>query len=278
MALQTSDTVLAYDKGSGHFVTWGFTVDPYNPDLRIEENFKLFLDPEYRDGSPNAPSLESSRQWYIDYLASLYSSINRYFSKTIPRWNTRHVEFFFSVPTTWKYPSMIEITKQLFNNAGFGQNPQHRYDIWLTEAEAAGSSVAKGLYEKGDVFLVCDAGGGTTDVNVLKVTSTEMGFSELEPLSHVEGVAFGSTLINFQVENFLRERLELVRPYLSAEPDLVAHRMMKQGRFESCKCSYGLDQTMAVDLPLRIPNMPFGTDYPQAGIQDSKIFITRAHL
>jgi hypothetical protein len=150
--------VLAYNKHSGHLDTWGFTADPYNPDFRIEENFKLFLDPEYRDGSPNAPSLQQARQWYIDYLACIYQSINRYFGETIPRWNTRHVEFVFSVPTTWKDPSMIETTKELIKSAGFGQKPQHRVDISLTEAEAAGACVAKAYYEKDDVFLVCDAG------------------------------------------------------------------------------------------------------------------------
>lgn len=270
--------MLAYDKRSGHLATWGFTADPHNPDFRIEENFKLFLDPEFRDGSQNAPTLENARQWYIDYLASIYQSINRYFGERIPRWNNKYVEFLFSVPTTWKDPGMIEIMKHLIRSAGFGQNPQHKVDISLTEAEAAGASVAKGLYEKGDVFLVCDAGGGTTDVNILKVTSTEIGKTELEPLSHVEGVTIGSTLIDFRIEKFLRERLEIVRPYLGAEPNIVAHRMMKQGRFESFKCSYGEEQTMALDLPLQIPNIPFGKDFPQAGIVDSKIFITRAHL
>ena len=270
--------MLAYDKRSGRLLTWGFTADPHNPDFRIEENFKLFLDPEFRDGSPSAPTLQNAQQWYVDYLASIYHAINRYFAERIPRWTNKNVEFLFSVPTTWKDPSMIERTKLMIKNAGFGQNPQHRVDISLTEAEAAGASVAKGLYEKGDVFLVCDAGGGTTDVNILKVTSTESGRTELEPLSHVEGVAIGSTLIDFHVENFLRERLQIIRRYLGAEPDIVAHRMMKQGRFESFKCSYGEERSKGLDLPMQIPNIPYNKDFPEAGVVDSKIIITQAHL
>jgi hypothetical protein len=35
---------------------------------------------------------------------------------------------------------------------------------------------------------------------------------------------------------------------------------------------------MALDLPLRIPNMPLGTDFPHTGITDSKICITRGYL
>jgi hypothetical protein len=198
------DTVLAYDKRSGHLATWGFTADANNPDFRIEENFKQFLDPEYRDRHPKAPSLENARQWYVDYLASIYQSISRYFGDTIPRWNAMRVEFVFSVPTTWKDPGMIEIMRQLIRVAGFGQNPQHRNEISLTDAEAAGVRAAKGLYEKGTVFLMCDAGGGTTDINTLKVTSTEIGHIELEPLSYVEGVAIGSILIDSHVQNFLK--------------------------------------------------------------------------
>lgn len=272
------DTVLAYDKRNGHLLTWGFTADPHNPDFRIEENFKLFLDPEYRDDSPNAPTLANAQQWYVDYLASIYHCINRHFDERIPRWTNKNVEFLFSVPTTWKDPSMIEMMKHMIKGAGFGHKPQHKVEISLTEAEAAGASVAKGLYEKGDVFLVCDAGGGTTDVNILKVTSTEMGRTELEPLSHVEGEAIGSTLIDYQVEKFVKERLQIIRPYLGNDPDIVAHRMMKQGRFESFKCSYGEERTNQLDLTMQIPNIPFNKDFPEAGIVDSKIFITRDHL
>jgi hypothetical protein len=105
-----------------------------------------------------------------------------------------------------------------------------------------------------------------------------LGQKNFELLSYSESEPIGSTLIDFHVEKFVRERLGIIRQYLGADPDVVAHRMMKQGRYEAFVSSYGQDHIMALDLPVQIPNIPFGKDFPEAGIVDSKIMITGAHL
>jgi hypothetical protein len=273
-------TVLAYNRRSGELDTWGFTADPYNPDFRIEKNFKLFLDPEYRPESShgNDPSLEQARQWYLDYLACLYQWISRYFSEIVPRWWIRKVEYVFSVPGSWQDPEVIETLRRLIKMAGFGKELNHRADITLTEAEAAAVYVGPNKYKDGDVVLVCDSGAIATSLDIMKVISLGFGQKGFEILSSVIGKAIGYSLIDFRVETFLRERLEIIRQHLTAEPQIMADRMMKQGRFESFKSSYGEEQTMQLDLPLQIPNMPFGQDFPLAGIVDSKILITRADL
>jgi len=174
---------------------------------------------------------------------------------------------------------MIEETKQVIREAGFGstQISNHRMEVTLTEAEAAAVYVAKSQYKRGDVFLVCDAGGGTTDVNILKVVSADPGKTQLEPLSCVQGKAIGSTLIDFKVERLLEERLKLVRQYIRGEPRVIAHRMMKQGRFEHFKRSFGNPES-DLRVPLQVLTMEPGLDFPQAHIMDSKIFITKEDL
>lgn len=252
-------------------------VDPENHNLRIEELFKLYLDPGYRDGFRNAPALEEVRRWFTDFLACVYKSITRHFRETIPGWHERKVEYVFSVPTTWKDPAMIAETKQLIRNAGFGKEKGQTMEISLTEAEAAAVYVSKQQYKKGDVFLVCDAGGGTTDVNILRLSEAHVGQTELEPLSYVEGQPIGSTLIDFRVQKLITERLESIRHQLSAEPRVVAEKMMR-ARFETFKCSFGSEEMNVPRLPLYVAGLPPGLDFPRAHIEDSRMIITTDEL
>ena len=43
------DTILAYHPSGGKPLTWGFLVDQNREDLTIQELFKLWLDPSYRE-------------------------------------------------------------------------------------------------------------------------------------------------------------------------------------------------------------------------------------
>lgn len=275
------DTKISYD-ASGQVGAWGFMVDASLNlnNQRCEELFKLSLDPDFQDPYEGAPSLQEARTWFTDYLSCVYRAVARHLSDTIPKFASKHVEFRFSVPTTWKNPAMIAETKQLIRNAGFGgESSKHTIEIALTEAEAAAVYASKQHYEEGDVFLVCDAGGGTSDVNILKVVSSGVGQTELEPLSWVEGRAIGSTLIDFRVEKLIAERLRSIRHYLPAEPEAVAFRMLRESsRFESFKCNLGDE---AMDLPslrLPVPGLAYGTNLEIAHIEDSQMIITKDEL
>ena len=172
---------------------------------------------------------------------------------------------------------MVAETEQLIRNAGFGKADRHMVEISLTEAEAAAVYVSKQQYEKGDVFLVCDAGGGTTDVNILRVSESNVGQTELEPLSYVEGQTIGSTLINFRVEKLITQRLETIRHQLSAEPRKIAEKMMRT-RFDTFKCSFGTEAMSVPKLPMYVTDMPPGLDFAQAHIEDSRMIITSDEL
>lgn len=132
---------------------------------------------------------------------------------------------------------MIAIIERTIKNAGFGRQPNHKASISLTEAEAAAVYAAKQQMMKGDVFLVCDSGGGTTDLNVLKVSSASRGRTELEPLQVNEGRPIGSTLIDHQIEKVILERLKLVRTEIANDNLHAVARRMIQTRFMSYKCS-----------------------------------------
>ena len=271
-------TAIAYDPRTGKPVTWGFLVDQETRDLEVQELFKLYLDPAHRDEDyREQPSLQEARRWFSDYLRCIYQTIKEHFDETYPRWTTKNVEFLFSVPTTWKNPAMIAETERLIKQAGYGERTNHLVRISLTEAEAAAVCASKQSYDSGDVFLVCDAGGGTTDVNVLKVRVANLGQTELEPLSWVEGQAIGSTIIDFKMEKLMVERLERIRHHLPEEPRVLAEKMMTD-RFETFKCSFGSEVMNVFDLSLPIPGMPGGMDFPQSNVQDSKMIIAKQEM
>lgn len=169
---------------------------------------------------------------------------------------------------------MLAHVEKLIRAAGFGKTTRERACVYLTEAEAAAISASKQSMEKGDVFLVCDAGGGTTDLNVLKVACTDRQRLELHPLSWTEGQTVGSTVINFKMRAMVRERLALVQNHIEGNLESTVSQMMRD-KFERFKCSFG---TAGYDVPLLqlpIPGMAPGLEFTQARIEDSKIVITR---
>ncbi|KAK4542172.1 hypothetical protein LTR36_007019 [Oleoguttula mirabilis] len=271
------DTAVSYGADTQVLHSWGFECDEDDDTVEVNKVFKLFLDPSFVDTSGCAPPHDEVQQWYRDYLTCLYHGIMRYFQDRIPRFASKNVEFVFSVPTTWKDPGMIADVERMIRGAGYGKQATQRVVISLTEAEAAAVYASKQQMQKGDVFLVCDAGGGTTDLNVLKVTSSARGRTELEPLQCNEGEAIGSTLIDHKVEKLILERLKLIQVDIRGDLDSIARRMI-QDRFMSYKCSFGSGATNVPKLPLPIPDFAPGQDFPHAGIENSNVILMSDEL
>lgn len=141
-------TLLQYHEDLKTVKNWGFLCTHEDQEAEMLACFKLYLDPEYHDPRPDAPQREDAQRWFEDYLRSLHSYIEEYFSNSYPRWKTQRTAFVFSVPTTWKSPAMIDETKGILQKAGFaGDGPDHRVEISLTEAEAAAVYASKQQFE-----------------------------------------------------------------------------------------------------------------------------------
>ncbi|KAF2212423.1 hypothetical protein CERZMDRAFT_97695 [Cercospora zeae-maydis SCOH1-5] len=156
-----------------------------------------------------------------------------------------HVEYNFGVPTTWKNPAMIASMERLIETAGFGSTPRQSVRMSLTEAEAAAIEAATTQYQEGDIFLICDAGGGTTDVNLLKVMSTKQKM-ELNPLDHLEGDLY------CLAEEMLASRFQIVK-HSFPKPN-VPH--------------FSLD----------VKGLAGSRTFEEAGVKNSKMLIDRAIL
>jgi hypothetical protein len=234
------------------------------------------------------PTHEEACKWYRDYLASVRNHTLSFLKDRFGRFEQKRVEFVFSVPTvgdfyreppsvtnvnkTWRDPRLVKQIEDQIKAAGFGCTPNERAHITLTEAEAAAVHALGYCMTEGQSFMVCDAGGGTTDVNALKVKST--GRMELEALSYTEGRAVGSTVIDFKVHQLVEGRLKHLEQFINGDLEAVVDRVMRNS-FVSHKCNFGAQGYNVPKYMLPVPELPPGIDAPEAGIADSKIVITR---
>lgn len=268
---------IAYSARTGRIKGFGFNCDFEDPDSEIQEFFKLYLDPDYRDDYDGVSNTDA-RRYYRDYLSLIHSHVVRFFHDRFPHFASQTVEWIFSVPTTWRNPALIHSLELLIRQAGFGSDgARHTAKITLTEAEAAAVNVVAEYVQRDDVICICDAGGGTTDVNILKLRSGRNQPIKLTPLSKVEGAAVGSALIDLRVQQHLEQRLNECANRLPAPPAEVAERMM-QGRFERFKCTFGTSAGNLPALLLEVPGLPAGTEIPRAGIQNSRMSISQHFL
>ncbi|KAM0795114.1 hypothetical protein BDR22DRAFT_814045 [Usnea florida] len=272
-------TKIQYDEHTGQVKKWGFQCNPDEEGADIKEFFKLHLDPSYEDQRPNRPSTANARRWLRDYLRCLYGHIRGIFSDSFPKWTAQRTEFVFSVPTTWNNPKMIADLEGIVKDAGFGSDgAEHRSIIGLTEAEAAAVYASQRQFEQGDIILVCDAGGGTTDVNVLRMTSLKGQATRLKQLSYVEGRSIGSALIDIDFEDLLFTRLEKIKQYLLKDPEDVVEEMVRD-KFERIKCSFGTPSISTLPrIPFEIPGLAPGHHYPEIAIEDSRMMFTLEEL
>lgn len=197
---------------NGNLEGWGFDCNPEDYSQETNQYFKLNLDPAYKGPVGDPPHAEACK-WYRDYLSSIREHTLKFLKGSFVQFERKRVEFVFSVPTvssswlnhmvfanmskTWRDPRLIKGIEKQIEAAGFGCSPNERAHITLTEAEAAAVYALRSGMTEGETFVVCDAGGGTSDVNVLKVKSARL--MELEALSYTEGRAVGSTVIDFKV-------------------------------------------------------------------------------
>ncbi|KAI9738416.1 MAG: hypothetical protein M1834_008919 [Cirrosporium novae-zelandiae] len=286
-------TAIAYYGNSRNIKTWGFLCEPIQDDeeFDIKELFKLHLDPQYRDEDAGHMSTKDARRAFEDYISCIHSHIEKFFDDRFSEWRYQVVEFIFSVPTTWKSAGMMNDLEDIIERAGFGgDGDMHRFNIGLTEAEAAAVYVSNQQLQKDDVMLVCDAGGGTTDVNVLKVISLPENPTRLKQLIWVEvgrcvgtemykGRPIGSAFINMRVTKLIMKQLKTIPNFLHTEEELreCAEKMM-QGPFERFKCSFGDPASNVPTLFLPIPGLSPECDYLDLGIRNSKLMINREDL
>lgn len=287
---------MVYPTASQEPSSWGFlsetTAETTADDKEYKEWFKTCLDPEklrlkQQEDPEGAPeSLQEVEKWYGDYLRKMYEYISFKLGGELSgvQWEDARIEFVFSVPTTWAPVPTVENFKKIVRGAGFGSHRGHSLTIGLTEAEAAAvhtSTEAPGIFRENDVLLVCDAGGGTTDLSVLRVTNTVNQAINLQQLDVVFGETIGSAAIDYEFEQLVTHRLTLAHTTnpLPIDPGDAAWEMMKSRDFQAIKCEFGAPD----DTPLfsiAIPRVPhsYNNSDPDVRIRNGEMTFGREDL
>lgn len=282
-------TVVCYRNGI--FSSWGFETrqeDFSDPEVDVAEWFKVYLDrKEYRDADNDSwpRSHEDVKRAYRDFLQQLYMCIKQELQSAVLRgksWEDASVEFIFSVPTTWTAIGLTNAFESLIRRSGFGSEGRgHKVVIGLTEAEAAAVhtfATEKATYSDGDIVLVVDAGGGTTDLALLKAHRQGSGQLALKALDSVRGLELGSVEIDVAFEDLVLDRLQSVAYELGLSPQACekAARKMARESFRPHKENFGSDMSdRQMNKRIDIPGVSDSVSIPHAGIRSGGMMITK---
>ncbi|KAH7321601.1 hypothetical protein BKA65DRAFT_598749 [Rhexocercosporidium sp. MPI-PUGE-AT-0058] len=289
-------TILVYPTNQLTPSSWGFQsetdTERQAENKEHQEWFKTYLDEERlrevqmiaKDPSDVPSSIEVVERWYHDYFVFLYQYIESKLQMELPsRWEDARIEFIFSVPTTWKPHPTVERFRSITERAGFGRYPNHKSIIGLTEAEAAAVHMSRespAIFKENDILIVCDAGGGTTDLSALRVQGTGGGRSlTLQQLDVVFGANLGSAQIDHAFELSVQERLEMANRVipLGIEIEDAAWEMMKSKEYQNAKCDYGSPDDTDF-FSVAIPKLSKSYRLESSGILDGELRIRRDEL
>ncbi|KAH6665977.1 hypothetical protein B0J14DRAFT_660111 [Halenospora varia] len=195
-------TRIAYMAGDVRIPGWGYAC-PERRELvdgmKVQSLFKFLMNQENLDqvNQDRPPiqqqSMANIHMWYTDFLTKLYEHIIQYLANppfaTRP-WNivrgTTRVEFLFSLPTSWEgNDTLIAVFETIIKNAGFGAMINCSAKVGLIEGVASAVYTVRTLkhdFKVGDIFLVCDAGGATSDLCALRVLNIDRKTVELETI------------------------------------------------------------------------------------------------
>ncbi|CZR50245.1 related to hsp70 protein [Phialocephala subalpina] len=267
---------------------WGFlcdTQDDFEEQGQVFEWFKIYLDQTNvdrakRHGLTDTPSsVQEAKKLTTDYLREVYNQTKRVIEMMSGPWTNKRVEFIFSMPTTWTSQAILNEFKAVIRDAGFGSEQTHTAKLELTEAEAVAVYTVKTAqirFQKGDIFLVCDAGGGTTDLGLVEIAQANPDVPVLRQVAAVQGVGIGSTVIDRAFQALVQRKIDQY-PDVGHLLENLAFTLSRSQSFRSIKHNFG---TAAGDqatfyLPIDI-NRDF--NHPGLGIARGRMAFSKNEI
>jgi len=152
---------------------------------------------------PRLSPLEASAR-YLEYLRNVWDSS---FAKENPELSLSEQEVFLGVPASFDEEAR-ELTLQAAQVAGLQrvtllEEPQAAFYSWI---ESQGDRWRKRV-KVGDLILVCDIGGGTTDFSLIAV-SEENGDLVLKRVAVGDHILLGGDNMDLALARILQQRLE----------------------------------------------------------------------
>ncbi|KAH0559617.1 hypothetical protein GP486_003867 [Trichoglossum hirsutum] len=123
-------------------------------------------------------------------------------------------EFVLSVPAIWSDRAKAK-TMDCALNAGLGGRNMETNIRLISEPEAAAVYTIMTLpdcaLQLNDVFLICDAGGGTVDLTTYRISVLQPSIG-VEEMSVGNGGLCGSVMLDFRFREFIQNKLGDIEP------------------------------------------------------------------
>lgn len=195
---------------------WGFQIPA---DVQRQKWFKLALDPnsnssidigqaKYCSDPQAAPP--GYNQGPEDIVTDYLTALRQHFEAVLPLpesvVSTTPIKYVISVPAMWS-ESAVGKTRRCAEKAGMGLAAGLTI---VSEPEAAAiwalQQAPPNAIDIDDIFVLCDAGGGTVDLISYKVTALKPILRIVEVVPG-QGRKCGSTFLNQRFEAFLKDKL-----------------------------------------------------------------------
>ncbi|CAM1509097.1 Fc.00g028360.m01.CDS01 [Cosmosporella sp. VM-42] len=231
------------------------------------------------DGPPAYPGKDAV-DLSADYLSKIretaYAEMSKRYGEVM--FSTMRRELVVTVPAVWSERAKDKTMKAV-SRAGWGADGMKI--SMIAEPEAAAIYTLRGMREGvtkediqvGDVFVLCDAGGGTVDLISYKIT-------QVSPVFNVEEAAIGSgdkcgaTYIEKEFLSWLEDWIGQER-FKRIPPEMTRHGSEMINMFETNKLQFsGTDDEMTV----RLPSVVGIGDDEDLNIEDNSLAITNAQM
>ncbi|KAL8914395.1 MAG: hypothetical protein Q9172_007093 [Xanthocarpia lactea] len=267
---------------NGREFRWGFQI---RGNVQRQKWFKLALDPDngksdmgqapicsHPDPKAAPPGYDLQPEDIVeDYLTALRKHFEAVFRRSLPLIAvSTPIEYIITVPAMWS-DLAVQRTRECAEKAGMGEASNLSL---VSEPEAAAiwalQELEPGSLAIGDVFIVCDAGGGTVDLISYRVT-------KLEPILRVTevvpgcGKKCGSTFLNRAFELLLKGKLER---YAIWDEDMLEDAMK---RFE-LETKREFDGSTTVDYLIPVPGAPDILNNEDCYIRNTRFSLKGANL
>jgi molecular chaperone DnaK (HSP70) len=140
-----------------------------------------------------------------------------------------------------------------------------------------------GIFKENEVLLVCDVGGGTTDLSVFRVKNTHGGSLNLEQIDVVFGATIGAAQLDALFEKASMERLQHANELRSMDIGDLSHaawEMRISKEYQNAKCDYGSEESFADTdtFAVRVPGLEKSYVNDEYGIRDGDMQFQREDL
>ena len=130
-------------------------------------------------------------------------------------------------------------------------------------------------FKPGSVFLMVDAGGGTTDLALMRAESADAAFPRMSQVAAAKGVGIGSTLIDRAFVRLVTQRLErdpVVRNQLLSDFPL---RMAKSHHFKIVKHKFGEKVYNRPLFEIEMEGMPTSFYHSELNVEAGRMVFTK---